>query len=99
MNKISLIFSLFISLAVAPCASWAAANIVYLFTLSLEELLKVKVTGSTLTPKELKTVPAAVTVFTHKQINNLGMDSLDELMNMVPGFQSYRTSLSPLSYQ
>ncbi len=77
---------------------WAAANIDHLFSLSLEELLAIKVTGSTLTPKELKTVPAAVTVFTHKQIMNLGLDSLDELMNLVPGFQSYRTSVSVLSY-
>ncbi len=29
---------------------------------------------------------------------NLGLDSLDELMNLVPGFQSYRTSVSVLSY-
>jgi len=78
---------------------WAAANIDHLFALSLEELLRVKVTGSTLTPIELKTVPSAVTVFTHQQITNLGLDSLDELMNLVPGFQSYRTSLSPISYQ
>ncbi len=31
---------------------WAAANIDHLFSLSLEELLAIKVTGSTLTPKE-----------------------------------------------
>ncbi|NIQ15888.1 MAG: TonB-dependent receptor plug domain-containing protein, partial [Candidatus Dadabacteria bacterium] len=42
--------------------------------------------------KELKTVPSAVTVFTHDEIKRMGLDSLDELMNLVPGFQSYRTS-------
>ena len=73
-------------------------NIDYLFKLSLEELLKVKVTGSTLTPQELKTVPAAVTVFTHKEIKKLGLDTLDELMNLVPGFQSSRASFSALDY-
>ncbi len=67
-----------------------------LFLLSLEELLKVKVTGSTLTDESLKSVPASVSVFSHDQIKNMGLDSLDELMNMVPGFQSYRTSYTSL---
>mgnify|MGYP000142902130 CR=1 FL=1 len=97
--KRSLMMLLLSGWLLLPCAAWAQANIDYLFSLSLEDLLKVKVTGSTLTEKELKTVPAAVTVFTHKQIMKLSLDSLDELMNLVPGFQSYRTSLSPLSYQ
>jgi len=70
----------------------------YLFLLSLEELLKVKVIGSTLTPVSLKTVPSAVTVFTHKEIQSMGLDSLDELMNLVPGFQSYRSDQSSLQY-
>ncbi len=65
-------------------------------SMSLEELMQVKVTGSTLTAEELKTVPAAVTVFTHEEIKRMGLETLDELMNLVPGFQSYRSSLSPL---
>jgi len=99
MKKSLLVLPLLLAgfLPISPL--WAAANIDHLFALSLEELLRVKVTGSTLTPIELKTVPSAVTVFTHQQITNLGLDSLDELMNLVPGFQSYRTSLSPISYQ
>jgi len=79
-------------------AAPAAVNLDYLFKLSLEDLLKVKITGSTLTPKELKTVPSAVTVFTHKEIKNMGLDTLDELMNLVPGFQSYRSSQSSVHY-
>ncbi len=98
MKTSSVIFSLLLAGLLPPSPSWAAANIDHLFVLSLEELLKIKVTGSTLTPKELKTVPAAVTVFTHRQITNMGLDSLDELMNLVPGFQSYRSSQSPLHY-
>jgi outer membrane cobalamin receptor len=68
-----------------------------LFDLSLDALLEVTITGSTLTPESLRTVPAAVTVFTHKQITRLGLDTLDELMNLVPGFQSYQTSFMPQS--
>ena len=69
-----------------------------LFTLSLQELTRIDVTGSTLTPKKLKVVPSAVTVFTDEEISRIGLDSLDELMNLVPGFQSYRSSASSLNY-
>jgi outer membrane receptor for ferrienterochelin and colicin len=67
-----------------------------LFSMSLEELLQVKVTGSTLTQENLLTVPAAVTVFSHEEIKRMGLDYLDELANLVPGFQSYRSAQSPL---
>lgn len=67
-----------------------------LFTISLDELMQIEITGSTLTPKSLRTVPSAVTIFTHQEIKRMGLDSLDELMNLVPGFQSYRTSISSL---
>ena len=70
----------------------------YLFNLSLEDLMQIKVTGSTLTPSELKTVPSSVTVFTHNEIKYAGLDTLDELMNIVPGFQSYRASHSNQHY-
>jgi outer membrane receptor protein involved in Fe transport len=68
------------------------------FDLSLEELLQVKVTGSTLTSENIRTVPSAVTVFTHKEIQRMGVNTLDELMNFVPGFQSYRTATTPVNY-
>jgi outer membrane receptor protein involved in Fe transport len=68
------------------------------FALSLEELLQVEVTGSTLTSENIRTVPSAVTVFTHQEIQRMGVDTLDELMNFVPGFQSYRTATTPANY-
>ncbi len=68
------------------------------FTMSLEDLAKVQIIGSTLTEQALKTVPSAVTVFTHEQIKRMGLDSLDELMNLVPGFQSYRSSQTSMSF-
>ena len=67
-----------------------------LFSMSLEELLQIKVTGSTLTQENLLSVPAAVTVFSHDEIKRMGLDYLDELANLVPGFQSYRSAQSPL---
>jgi len=99
MKILSLTLAIILTSAPNSMALQPENNIDYLFKLSLEELLKVKVTGSTLTPKELKTVPAAVTVFTDREIKNLGLDTLDELVNLVPGFQSYRSSFSSLGYQ
>lgn len=68
-----------------------------LFSMSLSELLQVQVTGSTLTQENRLSVPAAVTVFTHQEIKRMGLDYLDELANLVPGFQSYRSAQSSLS--
>ena len=90
MNRCALICSILLSHGVIADQSDD------LFSMSLEELLQVKVTGSTLTQENLLTVPAAVTVFTYEEIKRLGLDHLDELANLVPGFQSYRSAQSPL---
>ncbi|MCW9048296.1 MAG: TonB-dependent receptor [Gammaproteobacteria bacterium] len=66
--------------------------------MSLQELLQVEITGSTLTTESFKTVPSAVTVYTYSEIHRMGLDTLDELMNLVPGFQSSRSSFSSLAY-
>ncbi|MGL1958464.1 MAG: TonB-dependent receptor [Colwellia sp.] len=56
--------------------------------------MAIEVTGSTLIAENLKTVPAAVTVFSYAQLQGLGFDSLGELMTIVPGFQSYRSTMN-----
>ena len=63
----------------------------------LSDFLQADVTGSTLTPESLRTVPSAVTVFTHTQIQRMGLNTLKELMSLVPGFQSYRSIGSSLA--
>lgn len=78
-------------------ASRASEEFPYL-ELSLEQLLDVPVTGSTLTEETLRTVPAAVSVFTREHIDRLGMDYLYELLNLVPGFQFDRNASSGLAY-
>lgn len=67
-----------------------------IFSMSLEELRDVLVTGSTLTPTRVQLVPSAVTVFTREDIMDMGFDYIDELVNVVPGFQSHRSAQSSL---
>lgn len=69
-----------------------------LFSLSLKELMDVEVTSSTLTRKSLLSVPASVSVFTREQIRNMGVDYLFELINFVPGFQSFRQGAGGMQY-
>lgn len=69
-----------------------------LFSLSLQELMKLDVTSSTLTSKNLLSVPASVSVFTGDQIRHMGVDYLFELINFVPGFQSFRQGADGLQY-
>jgi outer membrane cobalamin receptor len=83
-------------LCLLSCTS-RANDLAYL-ELSLEQLINVPVTGSTLTEESLKTVPAAVSVFTHEQIEQLGVDYLYELLNLVPGFQFDRNTGSAVAY-
>ncbi len=63
-----------------------------LFKLSLEDLLNIEVSGATFSGETLNTAPASVTVFTQRDIRHLGIQYLNELANLVPGFQSKRQS-------
>ena len=63
-----------------------------LFSLSLEELANITITGSTLTEKRLRDVPASVTVYTASDIQKLPVRTVEDLMNYVPGMQTYRSS-------
>jgi iron complex outermembrane receptor protein len=68
------------------------------FDLSLAELMSIKVTGSTLSEESLLSVPSAVTVISNAEIKRLGFTRLDQLMNIIPGYQSYRTDSHSQSY-
>ncbi len=74
-------------------SAWAADAIdQYYFSLSLEELLAVEVSGASFSIETLAYAPASVTVFSAKEIQQLGLRNLHELSNLVPGFQSKRQS-------
>lgn len=66
--------------------------------MELEELLQVPVTGSTLSNESLRTVPAAVTVFTRDQLDRLGFDYVYELLSLVPGYQNTRGAENAYQY-
>ena len=97
MRKPVLSFSLLICSCQFSAMLHATVRTDDFFSMSLEELMQVEITGATLTPESFNTVPSAVTVFSHEQIKNMGLDSLDELINLVPGFQSYRSTRSSMS--
>ena len=61
-----------------------------LYLMSFEELANVEVISSTRTEQKLRSVPSSMTVIERDEIEKLGVDSLMELMNYVPGFQTYR---------
>lgn len=58
--------------------------------LSLEELLAIKVTVASKTAVDAASAPSTVTVFTRDQIRNMGVLTLEELLNYVPGYQALR---------
>ncbi len=63
-------------------------------SLSLEELLDVKITGASLVEEKQRLAPSSVTVFTGDEIRRLGVLSVEELMDYVPGFQSFQMAES-----
>lgn len=67
-----------------------------LFKLSLQELTQTPITGSTLRAENIERVPSAVTVFNQAHLKASTFSTLDEILNIVPGFQSYRSSSAAL---
>ncbi len=75
--------------------AWSEA-VDYYYTLSLTDLMNTTVTGSTLTEHKSSKAPSSVTVITQDEISRLGLHTLEELMNYIPGFQSIRQSESSI---
>lgn len=78
------LLSMGLLLAAAPVAAGSTPD---LLDMSLEQLMRLPITASTLTDESRKSVPSAVTVFHHSQIEGLGVDYLHELLDFVPGYQ------------
>ncbi len=92
-NEHLIVIGICLLFSVTPCIAEKSY-----FDMELSELMAVEVTGATLTEKSFLEVPSAVTVFTRKEIQELAIDYLYELVNFVPGFQFNRNSDSPSGY-
>lgn len=61
-----------------------------LLDLSMEELFNVSVEVASKKNEQLFDAPSSVTVFTRREISAMGVQSVEELLNFVPGFSSSR---------
>ncbi|HVK99728.1 MAG TPA: TonB-dependent receptor [Dongiaceae bacterium] len=68
-----------------------------LLGLSLEQLMNVPVSSPTLTPESVNRTPAAISVFSHEEIQRTGFDYLHELLNLMPGMAVTRSPDGPFS--
>jgi len=60
-----------------------------LLTLTLEELIEVKISLATGTPKPIRMAPAVAAVITAEDIEKMGSTTLDEALETVPGLHVY----------
>ncbi|PCI64308.1 MAG: hypothetical protein COB37_01625 [Kordiimonadales bacterium] len=94
-NRISIAGATLAGLLLAPGSLSVAAAAekleqTLLLKLSLEELLRIKVTVANRSKTKLSDAPSSVTLFTQYEIQRMGVSSLEELLNYVPGFMSSR---------
>ncbi len=61
-----------------------------LFALPLEALLEIKVSGVSLRKQSQLEMPASANVFSEDSIKRLGVNTLEDLIRFVPGFQQIR---------
>ena len=61
-----------------------------LLEMSLEELLDVEIVVASKTEETIFDAPSSVTVFTRQQLLRMGVNSVEELLNFVPGFIATR---------
>ncbi len=78
-----------ISLSLLTSPVMSADDMDYLFSLPLEDLTQVQVTVANRFEESFAGAPASVTVITGNEIERMGVRTLTELFNYVPGFQSY----------
>jgi len=79
-----------VSLSTSLYADDDFSNTVDIFDLSLEKLLDIEVSSAAITKQTLQQAPSSITVFTKQDIKRLGVTSLEELLNYVPGVQYFK---------
>ncbi len=89
---------IFIGILIVTQICFAQPQEKSLFDLSFEELMALKISGSTRRDETLSSVPSAATVFTGREIRRMGISNAVELINFVPGYQSYRVGETASTY-
>jgi len=69
------------------------------FELTLEELLQIEVSVASGNPQRQALAPSSVSVFSRQEIQNMGITTIEQLLNFVPGFQSSRESVTGDGYK
>jgi len=70
-----------------------------IFELTLEELLKIEVSVASGNPQKQTLAPSSVSVFSRQEIQSMGISTVEQLLNFVPGFQSTRESVTGDGYK
>jgi len=63
-----------------------------IFSMSLEQLLSIKITTASKSPQKASTAPSVVSIFTRQDIEMMGGNSLIDIIKYAPGIE---TSMSP----
>jgi len=87
----------FFSLYLFIFSSLISADEIDLLSLSLEELLNIQITIANLSEQTTGEAASSVTVYTREDIRRMGISSLEELLNYVPGVQTARSQHDGLS--
>lgn len=91
--------SVMVMLGAAGHGMAAGERVENLLEMSLDDLLTVPITVASLHQESHIDAPSTVTSFNRKQIENLGVRSVEELLNYVPGFQSSRETFTNQGYR
>jgi outer membrane receptor for ferrienterochelin and colicins len=94
MTRVSTLLILLLSIAGvrASAQQTVPSDTTDIYTLSLEELMRMTVTSSTKTEVSLQRAPSVVRLFTREDIRQMGFQTLREVLDQIPGFeiQEYR---------
>ncbi|MEW6990112.1 TonB-dependent receptor plug domain-containing protein [Colwelliaceae bacterium 6441] len=90
MHKAVAIFGLLFIAFSSSSEKYSSPDQYDLFELSIEELMRVRISLATKTEETVKTVPSTITIFNQTDIQALGVKNAYDIMNYVPGFQMTR---------
>ena len=93
-------YSILLSCLLSPKIAYAQAPEVNdLMGLSLKDLMSIKVEVASRHKEQARLAPSSVTIFQRHEILGLGVRSVEELLNFVPGFQTSRATFLNQGYR